>query len=344
MRILVGISHPKQVHMFKNLIKVMEKQEHTFKVVVIQKEITEYLLDQFNISYELIGKNQPSLLKKIFNLPKWEYRTLKIANKFKPDIFIGQALPHLAHVSTLLNKPFIVFEDTEVARQLHKFVLPFADMVVTPNCYKNDLGKKHVRFDGYFELAYLHPNHFKSNPSVLDDLGINSNDKFVIVRFVAWHAHHDVGQKGLNLELKRKVIKELEKYARVFITSESPLPHEFKKYSLNVSSTKMHDLLHYASMYFGEGGTMASEAGILGTPSIYVSSLADKMGNFEELEDKYKLIQSFKNPNDALEAAINILIDKNSKNVWQKRREKLFNEKIDATKFMQEILLNYYGV
>lgn len=312
MKILVGISHPKHVYMFKNLIKIMEAKGHEFKVIMVEKEITGYLLEKFDIQYKLIGKNQPTLFKKMMSLPIWEYRTLKIATKFKPDIFIGQALPHFAHISTLLNKPFIVCEDTEIAKKLHRFVLPFADAIVTPNCYKDDLGKKHVRFKGFFELAYLHPKNFEPDISVLDDLGININDKYVVVRLVSWHAHHDIGYKGMSLEIKKKVIEELEKYAKIYISSESALPSEFKKYELKCSPVKMHNLLYYSALYVGDSGTMATEAGILGTPSIYISSLASAMGNFEEMEKKYGLMHSYSDPLMALYKALELIKNNNS--------------------------------
>lgn len=340
MRILVGISHPKHVYMFKNLIKIMESKGHKFKVIAVEKEITGYLLEQFNISFEMIGKNQPTILKKILSLMMWEYRTLRIAMDFNPDIFIGQAEPHFAHVSALLNKSFVVFEDTETAKKIHRFILPFADAIVTPNCYKNDLGRKHVRFDAFFELAYLHPKYFEPDPTVLDDLELDNNDKFIIVRFVSWHAHHDIGQKGLGIEMKRKIIKELEKYAKVYITSENILPDEFKKYELKLSPEKMHDLLYYAQLYIGEGGTMAAEAGILGTPSIYISPFVGKLGNFEELENKYKLIYSFSEPQIALDIGLELMKNDKSKEEWKAKREKLIQEKIAVNEFFVDFIEN----
>ena len=106
------------------------------------------------------------------------------------------------------------------------------------------------------------------------------------------------------------MVRELSRHGRVLITSESELPKEFEKYRINIRPEKIHDLLYYSSMYVGEGATMATEAGILGTPSIYISSLTGTMGNFEELGEKYGLVYSFKNLNSAL-FKINELLEKN---------------------------------
>lgn len=340
MRILVAISHPKHVFMFKNLIKTMEAKGHEFELVVVEKEITGYLLEQFEIKFNTIGLNQTTLIRKILALPIFEYRTMKIALKFKPDLFIGQAFPPIAHVSAILNKPFIVCEDTEVARHLHKVVLPFADAIVTPNCYKDDLGKKHVRFKGFFELAYLHPKNFKPDSSVLADLGINSNDRYVIIRLVSWHAHHDYGHKGMSLEIIKELIEELEKYAKIYISSECSLPGELIKYEIKLSPVKMHSILYYAALYIGESGTMATEAGILGTPSIYISSLASKMGNFDEMEKKYELMHSYSDHLIALNKALELIRNNNSKEDWKLKRHKMLENSIDVNKFLIDIIEN----
>jgi len=75
---------------------------------------------------------------------------------------------------------------------------------------------------------------------------------------------------------------------------------------------------------------MASEAAILGTPSIYVSSLAGTMGNFIELEETYDLLYSLPDGSAALGKAIEILQDPASKEKWRSKRKRLLADKIDG--------------
>lgn len=340
MRILVGVAHPKHVYMFKNFIKEMEMRGHFIKILAIEKEITEYLLQQSGLSYIPIGNNPPQIYKKMLNVPKWEYFTLKIAREFKPDIFIGQALPHFAHVSAIFGKPYIILEDTEIAHLVQSISFPFADRIITPNCYMDDLGGKQIRFDGYFELAYLHPNYFTPNPAVLTELGLKEGDKFIIIRFVSWGASHDLGQYGIKNKLE--LMKELEEYGRVMITSEGQLPEELEVYKIRVSPDKLHDLLYYASLYVGEGGTTAAEAAVLGTPSIFVSTLVGTMGNFIELEEKYGLLYGFTPESPKLRSAIiEILKNQASKENWRIKRLRLLEDKVDITAFMVWFIENY---
>jgi len=351
MRILFGTSHPKHVYIFKNVIINLMERGHEVKVVAVKKEITEYLLKKFDLPYTVIGKNQPKLYRKLAALPKWEYLTFKIAREFKPDIFIGRALPHLAHVSAIFRRPFILFEDTEHATKVQKICLPFTDVVITPDCYKRSFKGKHIHFKSYYELAYLHPKYFKPDPSVLDDLGLSKGDKFVIIRLVSWEAAHDIHSRGFSKDFLEKAIKSLEKYGHVFITSEQKLDRNLEKYKMQIPPEKLHSTLYYASLYFGEGGTTAVEAALLGTPSVHVEAFKTKSGevadatkihgNFDELVNKYEMLYTFADPNHALNKALEILQDENAKREMRRKREKLLREKIDVTAFMTDFIENY---
>ena len=90
MRVLIGISHPKQVHMFKNLIKQLAKNGSEINIILVKREMSKYLINQLQTPYSTIGEYQPNLIKKIIQLPNWEYLTLKIVKKFRPDILLGR--------------------------------------------------------------------------------------------------------------------------------------------------------------------------------------------------------------------------------------------------------------
>jgi len=162
--------------------------------------------------------------------------------------------PSITHIAWLLNKKSIMFTDTEHQKLINFASFPFASYICTPECYTKDLGKKQVRYNSYHELAYLHPNYFKPNPKVLYELGLNESDPYTVIRFVSWDASHDIGQNGINDKLK--FVNEIEKYGKVYISSEGPLDYSLQKYSLKIPPEKLHDLLYYASLYVGEGATL----------------------------------------------------------------------------------------
>ncbi len=339
MRILLAIGHPGHVHHFKNFIWEMESKGHVIKVLAVDKEMVRSLLETFDIPYTLVMNSGKNLSEHLINMISSDYKVLKIAKEFQPDIFVGRASPFLAHISAIQRKPYIAFSDTEHAKLIKWVTFPFADSICTPSCFSMDVGNKHIRYHGYTELAYLHPNRFTPNPAVLTEIGLTEGDPFIIVRFVSWQASHDVGQHGI-LD-KVGLVKALEQYGRVLITSEGALPEELQPYQIRVSPEKLHDLLYYATLYVGEGGTTASEAAVLGTPSLYVSSLAGTMGNFIELEGTYGLLYSFTDGDAALSKAIEILEDPESKEKWRTKRDRLLADKIDVTAFMVWFVENY---
>jgi predicted glycosyltransferase len=340
MKIMFEVGHPAQVHLFKYIIWELEKRGHSIKIIAKEKEMTFGLLDNYGFKYEKVGKNMPSLAGKAIGLIRADFQLLKIAKKFRPDIFISPGSPHSAHVSAILGKPHIIFCDTEHAWLNSLITLSFTDVIFTPSCYKKDLGKKQIRLSSYRQHAYLHPNRFTPDPSILNELGVSTDEKYVIIRFVSWKASHDMGQMGFSLEEKIKLVKEIEKHAVPFITSEGKIPESLQKYKIRIPPHRIHDALYYAAMYVGEGATMASEAAMLGTPSIYVNTL--RMGVTDE-EEQFGLIKQYEG---AKNSEANIFKDiaqmiGTPKIEWIGKKNKLLATKIDVTAFMVWFVENY---
>jgi len=338
MRIFIDIGHPAHVHYFKTFIKLMSEKGHEFYVSARDKEVTFKLLQEYNIPYSSRGKGGKGFVGKILYLFKGDWIVYQASKRFKPDIFLSFASPYAAHASFLLSRPHIAFDDTEVAKFGQLFYLPFTNVCVNPKSFQKSFGKKQIRFDGFIELCSLHPNYFKPDPSVLQNLDIDSVKPFVLIRFVSWNANHDMGQNGFSYENKIELIKNLKEKYTILISSESVLPKEFNEYKINVSPEKIHHVMAFASLFIGEGATMASECAMLGTPAIYVNSIT--AGTLEE-QEKYGLLYGFRNGKGVLEKALELLNNPMLKEEFQKRRHTMLNEKIDVTAFMVWFIENF---
>lgn len=334
MKILIDINHPAHVHFFKNLIWAFENRGFTIFITARGKEITTDLLERYGFQFEVvstIGKGILGLTRELLVHQRAVYRILKM-NEIDLVLSIGGTFN--VHACKLLHIPSLVFTDTEHAKFQNSITFPFATKIVTPSCYRDKIGRKQVRYNGYHELAYLHPNYFKPNPAVLDEIGLDKDDTFIIMRFVSWDASHDIGQHGI--QDRTALVRELEKYGQVFITSEGRLDGGLAKYQIKVSPEKMHDLLYYATLLYGESSTMASECAVLGTHAIFCDFAG--RGYTDEEEERYGLVYNFKLDEDSirssLEKAVDLLEDNDLKNLGQNKREKLLEDKIDATAFM----------
>ncbi len=343
MRILIDMGHPAHVHFFKNFIWEMEKRGHVIKVTARDKEVTKQLLDIYHIPYQLIGKPLPG---KFSLFREWISRGIQVyktGKQFKADIYLGILNPATAISAKLAGKKSLTFTDTEHANFAKRVTFPFTEKIITPSCYLNDLGEKQIRYDGYHELAYLHPNFFSPEPSILDEIGLGKDDPFIIFRFVSWNASHDKNQFGI--QDKISFVKKIEQYGRVFITSEMILPEELEPYKLTISPEKLHNLLNFATLYIGEGATTASECAILGTHAIYINTL--RLGYTDEEGEKYGLVFTFSDPlkmEDCIyEKVIELLKDTNLRIKGKNKQKNLLRDKIDVTEFMIQIVEDLYS-
>lgn len=343
MRILVDIGHPAHVHLFKNTIWEMEKRGHQVKITARAKDVSLKLLEAYNFDYQIRSPVHKKVIAKMVGMIKTDLNLLSIARKFNPDVLIGVHNPYVAHVGKLLNKKVIIFTDTEHAKLASHLTFPFSDLICTPSCFKLDLGQKHRRYNGYHELAYLHPKYFTPDPSILNELGLTVGEKFAILRFVEWSANHDIGHTGIPLDSKISFCKELSQLCKIFITSEVELPTQLEEYRVRVKPEKIHNLMYYSSLLIGESATMASESAIMGIPSIFIDFIG--RGYTDEEETEYGLVFNFKNNEKSLFSALNkakeILTTEDMDKIFLQRRNELIADKIDVTEYMIQTIESF---
>ena len=343
MNILMDIAHPAHVHLLRNTyFKLVEKGHNVFVTV---KEIPAAinLLDRYQIPYIHLGGKRDSLVgKAIFQL-KYNLRIWKLVVAEKIDIGFCSSMT-IAHLSRISRMKSVLLDDDddEVEPLYVKYAHPYANTILSPDCLKRKSSKT-IYYSGYHELAYLHPRRFSPDSDVLSDIGLKESDIYYLLRFNAFKAHHDSGVKGLSPDDKRKLIHSLEKTGKVFITTESEIDEEFRKYQLKVSPEKVHSLIYYASMLIGDSQTMTSEAAVLGTPAIRCNTFVGRISYLEEEEHKYGLTYGFRPENsNAMFAKIEELIAiPDLKMEWQRRRQKMLADKIDVTAFQTWFIENY---
>ena len=335
MKIFLDIGHPAHVHYFRNSIKILQEKGHEFLITARNKDVTIQLLDYYKINHYNRGKGHGNIIGKILYLLKTNFILFFLAKRFSPDIFLSFASPYAAQVAFLLNKDHIAFTDTEHAKLGIISFLPFSKFVLTPAVYKGDLGKKHIRFDGFMEQCYMDKKNFKKSVHNLDKLKFN---KTVFIRLVSWTASHDIGESGFANEELKFIIKSLEVNTNILISCEGKIPEEFKKYQIMTEPHEIHNLLNYVDLFIGEGATMASECAMIGTPAIYVNSLT--AGTIIE-QEKYNLVHRFGSSLGVIDKALKILNNQNSKIEYEKRSEKLLSNQIDVNHFINSFIINY---
>jgi predicted glycosyltransferase len=264
----------------------------------------------------------------------------KLAQEFQPTVILGFGVD-AALLAALLKKPGLVFTDCEPMRLQNRLNTLWASAVITPDCFLRNLGSKQVRVNSLKELAYLNPDRFHPDPSIYHELGIEATEKFAVLRFNVFDAVHDIGRKGFSIQDKQQLCRELQKYARIFISPEGTLPYDLEQYKLTISPARIHHVLYYAQLVISDTGTMTTEAAVLGTPGIICLSNVAQFGNFMELEHNYELLYAFSHPDPALEKAVELLKRPELKVQWTRKRQKLLAEKIDFTHFVLDLVQEF---
>jgi len=327
MKVAISIEHPAWAHQFKNIIK--KNDEDDTLVLAVDKDGDLRLLDSFGIKYKKMANSTgTNVIEKGFLFIKLCITYTLAIKKFKPDILIGRASPMMAVAAKINGIPHVLFEDTEVSKFSLNICKKYSRCILTPQTFLMDLGEKQIRMPIYKELFYLHPDVFTPDENIVKDSGIDIDKPYVIVRFIAWNASHDVGKKGITGAQKIDFIKELAKLCKVYISSESELPDELREYELKCAYESIHHVLYYATVVISEGASMASEAAILGTHAFYLNEIAS--GTTEEQEERFNLLRVMHDPNTrydkALEETRILLEDKELWNKGKEKRDKIIRE------------------
>jgi len=336
-KILIDIGHPAHVHLFKNFAWHMKEKGHDILFTTRDKEYEIYLLKTYGFKYISFGKHYKSKPGKILGLIKFDLKMLRTALSFKPDLSFSHGSIYAAQIGGLLHIPHVSLEDTGNMEQIHLY-LPFTKVILTSTAFQKEFGRKQIRYNGYHELAYLHPKIFLEDKNIRTLLNLKANERIFLLRFVSWHASHDFRQNGLTDKNKREIIEKLLNFGKVILSSEEELPEEFKKYSFILPPEKMHDILAMADLFVGEGATMASECAMLGTPAIYVNSI--EAGTIDDHE-KNGLLFHFRNFDGVLEKAMEIISNPNSRTEFREKRDQMLRDKIDVTAFLIWFMENY---
>jgi uncharacterized protein len=344
MNILFEINHPGHIHLFRNLAGELDKKGISSHFLIKSEPVIELLTMFYGLKYTKMGSRAKGLAMKYLYQVGFLLKTIRIARMIKPALGLGVSM-NLPLVSRFTKMESIGFDDDDMAvTPLFAKYANKASVILTPASLAHERrGENHITYNGFHELAYLHPNRFIPDPSTYEALGINKETEYFILRFNSFKAHHDIGQTGMTFEQKKQLIAKLEKKGKIFLSTESKVDPEFKNYQLPNRPELMHSILAFAKMYVGESQTMTSEAAVLGTPALKCNTFAGRLSVPNELEQKYGLCYSFL-PGDydkMLSKIDELLTMPDLRAEWEIRKKNMLEDKIDVTGFLVWFVENY---
>ena len=365
-RIAVFLGHPAHFHLYKNMVSCLSSKNYDVVYLIKRKDILENLVKQSGIKYVVVRdkeRSQSSVFGLIQSMLKMDWQVMKYLLKIRPRVLTGTYCPIFSFFTTV---PFISCneDDALVVPRFAMLSYPPSKAILTPIvCNNGRWDKKSTKYPSYHELAYLHPNHFTADKTVVEGYGIDTTKPYFVMRFASLKAHHDDGVKGINTEIAQRLIDILSPHGHIYITSERELEPQFEPYRIRINPLDMHHVMAFASLYLGDSQTMAAEAGVLGTPFVRFNDFVGRIGYLQELEDFYQLgygvhasplaedspirrIDGTLQPSgtqalyDAVEQLVAMPADER-KALYTARREKMLSEKIDFAKFLTWFIENY---
>ncbi len=345
MRLLFIINTPSQAHTWHHIINSMVGKGHEVKILARDYGPTIELLKLFGFRCETFrpwGVRAWRLMGAVGHFQN----CYRLVDGFSPSIFVGFGLD-AAVTAMRLKKPCVVFIDDEHTYVQNRLTCLLASATITPDTFEKTLGRSHIRINSYKELAYLHPDLFKPDIGIFDQLKIGKREKYVVLRFNLFDAIHDIGIRGFSVSDQLRLVEELGKHVRVFIVPEGVLPKELDRYRLSVPVDRIHHVLNYAQLIVGDSGTMTTEAAVLGTPAVRFRPAARESTisrSFGELERRYGLIYTFQTVDEAARKAVELAVMPGLREEWAKKRQILLEDKVNLSTYMVNFLEGCSGV
>jgi len=348
MKYLFYLAHPAHFHLFKHTMRMLKEKGHAVLVTCKTKDVLTKLLEESQLEFINIAEEErkDSRLGIASSFFKRTHQHWKIAREFKPDLFISTSAEFAPFAKLLGIKNIAVFEDDlEIFPVYSRIFVPFLDHQICPDSCSAAQWNHHtktVKYPGNHELAYLRPAYFTPDRSKVNHLFEEGQMNFFIrlAKLTAWH---DENRKGINNQLVHSIIKTLEPYGKIHISSERELSPDLEKYRIKIKASDILDVLYFADLYLGDSQTMCAEAAVLGTPSVRFNDFVGQLGYLEELEHNYQLTFGIPadQPEELLKTLEEIVKMPDLRKAWVAKREKLLKETIDPTKFFVWFFENY---
>lgn len=341
MKVLIDIVHPAHVHFFYHPIKLLRARDHEILITSRDKEIALDLLDELGLQHEpLSSQGRGGLFSLGSELIRRNIVLYRVVKRFHPDIMAGISGASISHVGKITGVPSLVFYDTENATLQNAITYPFASCVIVPRCYEAWVPRhRHIRYNGYHELSYLHPKYFSPDRELAVKNGLATEGNTFLVRLVSWQASHDIGEGGWSVSLLNQVVSKLKANGKVIISAEGALPPDMECYRYRGSVSDIHHVMAFCRAYIGESATMASESAVLGVPALYAAETG--RGYTNEQEVRYHLVKNIRELSwENVEVGIEGILNRPPE-FWQKAREHMLEETVDVAATVAGYIENF---
>lgn len=339
MRVLIDIKHPAEANFFHPLLRHLQSRSDAVLVTAHYKAEVAEVLSALAIEHVKISEALPTPLGIVAAAAARTLRMIAVARRFRPQIMLARVGAEIGAAGRVLRIPAVSFDENEYATVQLLASRHLAHFVCTGMGYEKSLGRKQVHFNAVPQLAYTHPAWFTSDAARLKTNGFDPAEPYVVLRLSRWRALHDFGHRGISERDAFELAEKLSRHGRVIVSRSGGLPALLRSYGHVIPPDRMLDLLAFARLYVGEGGSMAAEAACLGTPAIWISPL--KCGYLNVLARRYGLVEHITDLEDVHRRAQRWMTDPAMQQRARRARARLLAESENPVEFMVRMVDRY---
>jgi len=333
--VIFDILHYVHLNFYKHAIKNLVRENINVYVVIRPRGnlVSVFKKECPNLPYVLVGKHRKTIIGKIFDMIERDMSLLRYLSKIKFEAGVGDF--HLAQTTRFFKKPSISLVDDIEYKLAYYLVKSSATWILMPKSIPAR-GKNLLKYDGFKELAYLHPNHFKPNKKALEQYGLNPYE-YVFIREVSSASLNYQKLKMGKLSKILDYLKEMDLKIVLSIEDKS-LINLFKEHCIILKEPveDIHSLLSFANFTISSGDSMARESCLAGTPAIYTGG-RDMVINNELIKRSCMFkVEDEKNIKDTIDYIISNDI---KKEVEAKIKHAIEHEWVDTTQVILDVLL-----
>ena len=345
MRVCIDVLTPKHVLFYSKVKEKLERSGHTVILTTRGYREAEQLLALKGLKAEVIGRHGGSdIYSKLIESAKRIIMLAQYVERVKPEVCLSFSSPEMARVAFGLKIPHITANDSPHSIFVAKLTVPLSSLLCTPWIMVDDwlklglcLSKERiVAYKALDCVAWL--KDFDSDRRVIEELGLTTDKPIITVRPTERQASY-VSKEGVDsVELIKHIIATypdlqvvvLPRYEDISYLKNA-LPHGAVVAERTVDAA---NLLFFSHVFIGGGGTMTTEACLMGVPSI---NFFPHPVNYLEYLTGRGLLWNATNLTDIIELLKKILKDYDG---IKKKLEKTSAELIQSMEDPAEVIAN----
>lgn len=287
MSILIDIAHPAHVHFYRPVAEALLADGIDVRIVARDKDVTVSLLEASGLPFEVLPMARPGTgrIGAAGELIRRSATLRRRIRRFGTEVVLTRnPSGAIASYGTSATSIF----DTDDGRSVgvhYWFARPFADIMASSVHDPEDHGRGHRRYRALKAQMFLHPDRFTPD-ATLRRRYLEDDERFCVVRFSAHDASHDRHVHGISEHGRRAVLQRLGQFGTVLVSIEREGLRLVRGAagSTPVAPEDFHQLLAAASLFVGDGQSVAAESAILGIPALRLSGFTGRVFYLRRLE------------------------------------------------------------